>query len=53
MCVPFELIEALERQTSSINRLIESNTALMAYLIEMQIGDEEVAKTYMDGSPCR
>lgn len=53
MCVPIELIEAIELQTCAINRLVESNTALMAYLIEMQIGDEEVAKTYMDGSPCR
>ena len=47
------LIEALERQTEAINNLIDSNTQLMAFLIEQQLGDEEASKNYLDGTVCR
>jgi len=45
------LIAALNAQTDAINRLVESNAALMSILLEQGSDDEDAPQThYLDGT---
>jgi hypothetical protein len=48
-----ELIKALHRQADAIDRLVASNQALIATMIEAEGVEDELPKTFLDGTPCR
>lgn len=46
-----ELIEAIRQQTAAINRMAESNMALVAAMAEAEgLDEDQEPTTYLDGS---
>ncbi len=51
-----QLLDAIRQQTAAINRMAESNMALVAAMAEAEgMNDDEDAQpgSYLDGTPCR
>jgi len=50
-----ELVDAIRQQTDAINRLANSNAALVQAMAEAEGLEEEdqAPDTYLDGRPCR
>jgi|25_taG_2_1085351.scaffolds.fasta_scaffold16373_2 DNA-directed RNA polymerase sigma subunit (sigma70/sigma32) len=50
-----QLLEAIRQQTAAINRMAESNMALVAAMAESEgmIDEDAQPGSYLDGTPCR